>query len=31
MEVIPAPSTSPAELAVDTVRAWLLELKRSSS
>jgi SRSO17 transposase len=26
MEVIPDPRTSPAELAVDTVRAWLLEL-----
>ena len=26
MEVIPDPSTSPAELAVDTVRAWLLAL-----
>jgi SRSO17 transposase len=26
MEVSPAPRTSPAELAVDTVRAWLLEL-----
>jgi SRSO17 transposase len=26
MEVIPDPCTSPAELTVDTVRAWLLEL-----
>jgi SRSO17 transposase len=26
MEMIPAPPTSPAELTVDTVRAWLLEL-----
>ena len=26
MEMIPAPHTSPAELTVDTVRAWLLEL-----
>ena len=26
MEVIPAPNTAPAELTVDTVRAWLLEL-----
>jgi SRSO17 transposase len=26
MEVIPAPRTSPAELTVDTVRAWILAL-----
>ena len=26
MEMIPDPRTSPAELTVDTVRAWLLEL-----
>ena len=26
MELIPDPRTSPAELTIDTVRAWLLEL-----
>jgi hypothetical protein len=26
MEMIPAPRTAPAELTIDTVRSWILEL-----